>query len=119
MSAFTVVRPTVSKTAIDVPLKVVLWKGADAMLMLSGPNPVPLMIKMAPCAIGPLGPNARLLAAFAMAVMVGAAARCGTAAKTRRPKRAERAGTRLFAHIVFIPVTPRRVSIMVAISLLG
>jgi len=75
--------------------------------MLSGPNPVPLIMKMAPCAIGPLGPNGTLLAAFSMNVMLGAAASCGAAAKTRRAKTAGRTATRLFAEIVFTTGNPQ------------
>ena len=69
MSAFTVVVPTVTGT--DVPLKLVLWKAAGAMEMSAGPKPLPLRIKIAPCASSAL--NAILLAAFATLVMVGAA----------------------------------------------
>jgi hypothetical protein len=41
--------------------------------MVPGPKPLPVMTKIAPCAIGAL--NAILLAAFATLVMVGAAER--------------------------------------------
>jgi hypothetical protein len=104
MSAFTVVEPTV--TATEVPLKLVLWKGAVATKMSAGPKPLPLITKTAPCAIGEL--NGILLAAFATLVITGAAESRAIAADTRRKERhhgARCAGIQ-FLDTIFIKVRP-------------
>src|SRR5579863_1515945 len=93
MSAFTVVRPTVSKTATEVPLKLVLWKGVEAMEIFAGPRPVPLMIKMLPCAMG--AAKNLLLAAFPMLVMVGAAESNGVTPAHRESKQADTLNDRI------------------------
>ena len=53
--------------------------------MLAGPKPLPLITKIAPCAIPELGsPGTILLAAFCTLVMAGAAETSGIAAEIRR-----------------------------------
>ena len=49
MRAFTVLPLTVTLT--DVPLKVVDWKAAGATTMVPGPSPLPVTMKMLPCAM--------------------------------------------------------------------
>ena len=61
--------PTVTDT--EVPLRVVPWKGSEAIEIADGPKPLPCNMKMLPGASGEL--NGRLPAAFAMFVIVGAA----------------------------------------------
>src|SRR6516162_552158 len=60
ISAFTVV-PFAAVTAIDVPLRLVFWKGFESKEIFAGPRPVPLITKMPPSARERYG---TLLAAF-------------------------------------------------------
>jgi hypothetical protein len=49
MSAFVVWPLTVTLT--DIPLKLVDWKAAGAIVRFAGPSPVPLTMKMLPGAM--------------------------------------------------------------------